>query len=550
MIKNSFNGSDNMNYQDNSFNDPNNMNYQDNSFNDPNDMNYQDNSFNGSNDMNYQDNSFNGSNDMNYQDNSFNASNDMNYQDNSFNASNNMNYQNNSFDNSNTNSNFSDPNLNYQDNNFNNQDFSNNASSGDYNTEFVKRWMGNIYDKAHSKKFNWCSAIFGPAYFLYRKMYLTGTLLVILSFLITILSTFLVTKLGMASFAIAGVISLLLIIIYGFAFYPLYRNFVRGKLNKFKQTITDNSQLLNEASKKGNTSVIAVILYFIISPIVLSLIISLFISAGIINIKNAFESNTPPKNETESQEVETDLQPFNFVDDYSVYYDALTWFYDDTDNSINKGGYILTYTGQSLSNVSEAFGVDLTTNSGRASLLQSLVSSYEAQAATSDFTVDVGQSNFIQQENAYHAYLDVTSPETIERYYVILIPEDDIMFQFVLTTADTAVDFETNLEVLNILSSIEPALPSDEDIDSPTDENIIDDEDENLIDDETSNSTDLNSVDDEDSDNVIENNFDNTTDTANTVSNTTENTTPDENTASENTSRSVSNIAPLSDILA
>ncbi len=529
---------------DNQDNNTNNMDYQ---YNNYDNMNPQENNFDNSfNNMNYQNNGFDSSNNMNYQDNSFN---NMNYQNNGFDNSNNMNYQPENFDNPDVTSNFSDPNLNYQDNNYNNQNFVNNESNDDYNTEFIKRWMGNLYEKAHSKKFNWCSALFGPAYFLYRKMYVTGFLLVILSFLIAILSTFLVTKLGVVSFAIAGAISILLMIIYGVAFYPLYRNFVKGKLNKFKQTITDNSQLLNEATKKGNTSVIAVILYFIISPILLSLIISLFISAGIIDIKNAFTPDVPLKNETENQEVETDLQPFNFVDDYTVTYDALKWFYDDTDNSLNKGGYILTYTGQSLSNVSESFGVDVTTPSGRSSLLQTLASSYETQAASSNLTVDLGSSNFVRQTNAYYAYLDVTSPDSVERYYLILIPEDDIIFQFVLTTADTAVDFETNLEVVNILTSIESALPSDEDI--PTDENVIDDEsDENIIDNETSNSTDLNSVDDEDTENAIGNDIANVTDdVSNSVSTTDENATSDEDTATENTSGSNNNVTPLSDIL-
>ena len=44
-----------------------------------------------------------------------------------------------------------------------------NVNSENYNLQFVKNWMGTIYDKAHNSKFNFCAAIFGEIYLIFRN---------------------------------------------------------------------------------------------------------------------------------------------------------------------------------------------------------------------------------------------------------------------------------------------------------------------------------------------------------------------------------------------
>ncbi len=496
----------NMNYQDNSLNS--NIGYEQNNFNDPN-MNYQDNNLNSN--MGYEQNNFNDSN-MNYQDNSLNSN--MGYEQNNF-TDPNMNYQDNSF-NSNMGydqNNFNDPNMNYQDNNLNSNigyeqnNFTNpnmNSDSVDYNTDFVKNWMGTLYDKAHSKKFNWPAALFGGIYFLYRKMYLTGILFALLNLLVYSLLLFLFVKIGPVSFALMSVASIIFILIYGFSFYPLYRNFVRNKLKKYKQSITDNSQLLNAARSKGNTSVVAVIVYCIVAPIIISIIGILLIGAGIFSfgkdiLDDAF-SNYDVNEISQTQNATSDIQSFSFTDGYALEYDSLVWFLDEENKTLTKGDYSLLFA-QTIPNISTSFNSDVTSPSGRSTLLGTLLSSLESQAAALNLSVESGVSNFVMQTNAFYAYIDIIATDNISRYYFILLPDDDLLFQFALTVNDTTVDYETNLEAINILTSIYKDENNESPNDNEVDEsNIV--EDANALDENITNENSANVVDSADTNSV------------------------------------------------
>lgn len=344
------------------------------------------------------------------------------------------------------------------------QDYSFNGS--DYTMEFVKAWMGNLYEKAHSKKFNWPAAIFGGIYFLYRKMYLTGILFIIFSSILNFLMLFLSVKVGVGLMALLPVIDIVLLLVYGFGFYPMYRNFVRGKLNKYKQTITDNSQLVQTASSKGGTSPLAVILCCIVVPIITSIVFTLFATVGIFNIfkKISGNINTPSNIISDNSIIEdnTDMKSYTFLNQYTIDYDSLTWFFNQSDSSLTKGDYKLTYSGQSIPDLKSSFNVDSTTPAGRSSLLSTLMSSLQAQAASMNLTVDVGTSNFVLGVKNYYAYIDVASDNTLTRYYIILVPEDDILFQFTLETNDTSIDYATNIEIVNMLTNISTESSNEE----------------------------------------------------------------------------------------
>ncbi len=511
-----------------------------------------DNNFASQNMNNQNDNAFAGQ-DMNYSnDNSF-AGQDMNYQnDNAF-TSQDMNNQNDNI--------FASPNMNGQNvNNFSNQDMNNNTydmnsnpsygntgnvSTGDYNMDFVKTWMGGLYDKAHSSKFN-CSAAFssivGGVYFLYRKMHLTGLLFTILQFLLLFLSLFMFTKFGPVSLGLTAGVVVVFFLIYGFAFYPLYRNFVKSKLNKFKTATQDNSQLVNMASQKGGTSVIAVASYCICIPIIIAAILALLVNFDIINFSNSGNNSKEPSSETQDT-VDTEdiiLESLDFTDGYSMEYDPDTWFYSEDDKSLTKGDYKLVYSGQAISNLKGLLSVDVTTPDGRSTLLSTLVSSLESQGAQLNMSVQAGSSTFVvgtSNNNVYYSYIDVTAENAISRYYLILIPEDDILFQFVLSTNDTTIDTETNIEVIEILTSIskieeinEENSDNDANSENQVDENsdnTIDESDTNNVTDDgnSTNETTVNGVSTQDN-TVSENNGDEVS------GNTTE---PSDNTTNDNT---------------
>ena len=453
--------------------------------------------------MGYEQNNFVNPN-ISSQDNFSNTN--MSYGQNSF-TDTNMNYQDNS----------SNANMGYEQNNFNNFNMNNevnqvqdnmNTDSSDYNNVFVKNWMGNLYEKAHSKKFNWSAALLGGIYFLYRKMYLTGILFSILQVLIISLLTFLTARIGMASLGISVVFSILLILIYGFSFYPLYRNFVQNKLKKYKQTITDNSQLLNIALTKGNTSVVSVILYCIIMPIIIAIIYSILFTVGLINLGNNLSNLNTNETPIEDDIPATDIQLFNFKDDYILEYDSNVWYLDEEHNTLTKGDYTLLFA-QTISNVSNLYNADVTSPSGRSTLLGTLLNSLETQAAARNLSVEAGVSNFVMGTNAYYGYIDVIATSSISRYYLVLLPDDNLLFQFVLSVNDTTIDYETNLDTINILTSVYKDETMQIDSDNNLDEeNIVGNDVENNID-ETNTIDETNIVDD-DENTISEENEDNT----------------------------------------
>ena len=229
---------------------------------------------------------------------------------------------------------------------------------------------------------------------------------------------------------------------------------------------------MQTASSKGGTSPLAVILCCIVVPIITSIVFTLFATVGIFNIfKNISGNiNTPSNIISDNSIIEdnTDMKSYTFLNQYTIDYDSLTWFFNQSDSSLTKGDYKLTYSGQSIPDLKSSFNVDSTTPAGRSSLLSTLMSSLQAQAASMNLTVDVGTSNFVLGVKNYYAYIDVASNNTLTRYYIILIPEDDILFQFTLETNDTSIDYATNIEIVNMLTNI-----STESSDEEADDNTI-----------------------------------------------------------------------------
>lgn len=342
--------------------------------------------------------------------------------------------------------------------------------SSDYAADFERAWMGNIYDKAHSKKFNWCSALFNGVYFMYRKMYVSGLLFVILFNLTMLIPSLMFFGGILKSVALYTVLAIILplifMILFGFIFYPLYKSFVSKKFNSLKATITDNSALINEANTKGGTSVLGVVIALIVSAIITSVGLGTTISNSIEQLFNKLPDQEQGGLINETTEPVTDMKSFNFLNEYSIQYDSLSWFFNPGDNSLTKGNYTLIYSGQYLDDIKNNFNVDVTNSSGRASLLNTIVSNLESQAVAINLSLEVATNSFAAGNDSYYAYLDIISDTDISRYYLLLLPEKDILFQFILSSNDTNIDYATNLEVINILTSI-----SAEESNEPNNEN-------------------------------------------------------------------------------
>ena len=108
---------------------------------------------------------------------------------------------------------------------------------------------------------------------------------------------------------------------------------------------------------------------------------------------------------------------------------------------------------------------DFSSQDSLASLLKLLTDSFTNQVAQLNMQVEAGSNNFIKQNNCYYAYIDVLASDSISRYYFVVLPDENILFQFVLTAADTAIDYSTNLNVIDMITKIQVKGEDENDID-------------------------------------------------------------------------------------
>lgn len=346
-----------------------------------------------------------------------------------------------------------------------NNDFMNESinSYGSNNDEDFKRtWMGSLYDKANRRKFSIPSFFFGGVYYLYRKLYLFGFIFLIISCIIPILGTnMILTNLTNPSTMILSsifitILPIIINIIYGFAFYPLYKNNINQKLNKFKNEVQSPAQLIDLAKQKGGTSVLFVILGIILSGIISTIVLTTVLFSSVKNIvNNLFKDNSMQNtlnnniNETENVQATYDL--YNFYNNYSFEYDSSKWT-ENADKKLVYDNYTISYI-QSIENITSA-GFDINQSQGRSSFFTYLYNLFSSQLDLSTTSLELGSSSFIYENGIYYSYFDLVYATSIERCYFVLIPEDDIFIEFILSNNDTVITDAINEEVIGYICSI------------------------------------------------------------------------------------------------
>ena len=318
---------------------------------------------------------------------------------------------------------------------------------------FARAWMGAFYDKAGKQKFSLGAAFFQGIYLLYKKMYGTGILVIILEEIVCILLSLLLNINKILALIMFVFIMVLYFVGMGFGFYPLYKSFIKKKYKESTKKTSDPNQLQSIASKSGGTSIAGIFIGIVISVIIL------IITSALVN-KDLFKigSNKKPTNTTTnaiSNNVETDAQmeeEFNFFDKYNLVYNGATWAVDSTNTGLVSGNYTLSYKANYKA---EDLNADFSSQDSLASLLKLLTDSFTNQVAQLNMQVEAGSNNFIKQNNCYYAYIDVLASDSISRYYFVVLPDENILFQFVLTAADTAIDYSTNLNVIDMITKIQ-----------------------------------------------------------------------------------------------
>lgn len=339
-----------------------------------------------------------------------------------------------------------------------NEIINDNYYGSDNDDSFRKAWMGKLYSKAQKRKFSIPAFFFGGLYFLFRKLYLIGIIILLITITLPTLAIvpmfsekFDIAAL-LSSSSILSIVSLLLNILYGFLFYPLYKKHVENKLKKYKNEAQNPSQLIDIASHKGGTSILAVIVSWLGLGLLSGIMFSLLL-APIMNFKPQLPNNNSNNliNNEVTEEPNASYELFNFYNDYSIEYNSSKWFLNSADNSLVNGNYKLSYI-QSLENLSSV-GYDLTTENGRSSFFTFLYNQFSAQI-NSNTTLELGSSNFSKVNNIYFAYLDLVYATSIERCYFILIPEEDTFIELILSNADTVISDEIQEEVYNYISNL------------------------------------------------------------------------------------------------
>ena len=355
----------------------------------------------------------------------------------------------------------------YDANNTSEQNYNNEQSSnsiGNIDEEFMKNWMGNFYTKSNSK-FNIFAFLFGPIYFLYRKVTTFGIIFLAINALLLSAMSFLAITSPLTSLALVGTISLILTIlfvVYGFIFNGLYKGFVKSKQQALSATM-DSNQLLDYAKQKGGTSVLGTILgiSIIVIVVMISNIIGISIKSDSLN-KKAKTTTITPENTVKTPVVtpEKQLSEYTFKagsanTTYTLSYNSSIWTFNQATNSLTlQNGDVFKYADNYIEKLSTQINTTVSTEQGRATFFNLYTNAFADSAAQSNGTSTPSPQGFVQKgTNIYYAYNDIVVNNTVTRYYLLLIPSIDMNFQFTLTSQLSSIDLTENAEIEKIFET-------------------------------------------------------------------------------------------------
>ena len=381
----------------------------------------------------------------------------------------------------------------YDANNTSEQNYNNEQSSnsiGNIDEEFMKNWMGNFYTKSNSK-FNIFAFLFGPIYFLYRKVTTFGIIFLAINTLLISAMSFLAITSPLKSLALVGTISLILTIlfvVYGFIFNGLYKGFVKSKQQALSATM-DSNQLLDYAKQKGGTSVLGAILgvSIIIIVVMISNIVGISIKSNSLNKKTKTTTITPDNTvQTPILTPEKQLSKYTFTagsanTTYTLSYNSSTWTFNQATNSLTlQNGDVFKYADNYIEKLSTQINTTVSTEQGRATFFNLYTNAFAQSAAQSNGTSTPSPQGFVQKgTNIYYAYNDIVVNNTVTRYYLLLIPSIDMNFQFTLTSQLSSIDVTENAEIEKIFETFT----------TPTNSSILTQSENTVVSSSTTNTT-------------------------------------------------------------
>ena len=86
---------------------------------------------------------------------------------------------------------------------------------------------------------------------------------------------------------------------------------------------------------------------------------------------------------------------------------------------------------------------------------------FSSQIDASTTTLELGSSSFVYDNGIYYSFIDLVYTASIERCFFVLIPENDIFIEFILSNNDTVISDEIHDEVVSYICSIQEEQVSD-----------------------------------------------------------------------------------------
>ena len=171
-----------------------------------------------------------------------------------------------------------------------------------------------IYNKTmNTGGFNWTAFFFGGFYFLSRKVYLIGILLMvfelILDFIVPIWP-----------------LSILYRILTGFIFYPIYKKHILEKVKKYNELGYSYDEKIEKAQKEGGQLPVGILITIVILSgiFIFGLVFMVSIYQNAVNIVNNKESFL-----TENKQYQLEDLKYTIPDDYMLIFDSDKYTWDD-----------------------------------------------------------------------------------------------------------------------------------------------------------------------------------------------------------------------------
>ena len=267
-------------------------------------------------------------------------------------------------------------------------------------------------------------------YFLYRKMYLIGFISWILQSLI-------------AEFVNNIFISLACFVIWGFAFYPLYKMHVNRKIKK----ITAKEFTEEDIKKKGGTSVGAAI----ILPVVLIVILLASIGIKIMNsVLETADNNDNNTTTNTSKYYSYNGAKIKYGNEWQEEYVSAE---DETDKALcEKNGDIIIIC-LKVSDISDAT-TDYSLSNDRQELYNAWKNAEEEVYSANGISIIKESNEFKELSNdLYYAYLEIYSNRYI-RGYTLLDSKNSTAIS-VMVLSDTSLTNSEEEKINEMLKTVE-----------------------------------------------------------------------------------------------